>query len=75
MVLGLLILVPSGLCAAALVGLLGPSIVLEGLAKVGLSGLVLLTLYTLPVSAMLTIIAAAVGIAFVHTALKSRRRD
>jgi hypothetical protein len=61
-VLGLLILVPSGLCTA----LVGGSIFVEGLANADLSGIVVVLIYGgIPV---------AMGAALVYAALKLRRR-
>ena len=63
LILGLLILIPSGLCTA----LLGGSIIAEGLPNGDLSGIPIVLLYGGPPIAM--------GAALVWAALKSRRRD
>jgi hypothetical protein len=63
LILGLLILIPSGLCTA----LLGGSIIVEGLPNGDLSGIPIVLLYGGPPIAM--------GAALVWAALKSRRRD
>ncbi len=62
-VLGLLILVPSGLCTA----LVGGSIFVEGLASADLSGIFVVLIYGG--------IPAAMGAALLYAALKLRRRD
>ena len=63
LILGLLILIPSGLCTV----LLGGSIIAEGLPNGDLSGIPIVLLYGGPPVAM--------GAALVWAALKSRRRD
>ena len=63
LILGLLILVPSGLCTA----LLGGSIIAEGLPNGDLSGIPIVLLYGGP--------PIAVGAALVWAAFKARRRE
>ena len=63
LILGLLILIPSGLCTA----LLGGSIIAEGLPNGDLSGIPIVLLYGGPPIAM--------GAALVWAALKARRRE
>jgi hypothetical protein len=63
LILGLLILIPSGLCTA----LLGGSIIVEGLPNGDLSGIPIVLLYGGP--------PIAVGAALVWAAFKARRRD
>ena len=63
LILGLLILIPSGLCTA----LLGGSIIVEGLPSGDLSGIPIVVLYGGPPIAM--------GAALVWVAFKARRRD
>jgi len=62
LILGLLILIPSGLCTA----LLGGSIIAEGLPNGDLSGVPIVLLYGAP--------PIAVGAALVWAAFKARRR-
>jgi hypothetical protein len=62
-VLGLLILVPSGLCTA----FVGGSIFVDGLASADLSGIFVVLIYGG--------IPAAMGAALLYAALKLRRRD
>lgn len=61
-VLGLLILVPSGLCTA----LVGGSILVEGLANADLTGIPIVLIYGG--------VPAAIGFALVYAALKIRRQ-
>jgi len=63
LILGLLILIPSGLCTA----LLGGSIIAEGLPNGDLSGIPIVLLYGGP--------PVAIGAALVWAAFKARRRD
>jgi hypothetical protein len=63
LILGLLILIPSGLCTA----LLGGSIIVEGLPYGDLTGIPIVLLYGGP--------PIAVGVALIWAALKARRRD
>ena len=63
LILGLLILIPSGLCTA----LVGGSIVAEGVPNGDFSGIAIVLLYGGP--------PIAVGAALVWAAFKARRRD
>lgn len=63
LILGLLILIPSGLCTA----LLGGSIIAEGLPNGDPSGIPIVLLYGGP--------PVAIGAALVWAAFKARRRD
>ena len=67
-VLGLLILVPSGLCTVAL---LGPQIVRDTVAAAGLSQFVFMAIYVWP----FVLGAPLIGAALIWGAFEAKRRD